>query len=100
MSKLKLKRFSNQYDWGANQASVPDQAAINGEGWYKGEYYDFLFIYQAGDEKNQIRFQNSSYGDDEFEAMCYINDGIAQVFSMEDYEKVGKKEINDDLTMN
>jgi hypothetical protein len=41
---------------------------------YKGQYYDHYFIREDGEK---LRFNNSSYGDDEFNAIVTVVDGIA-----------------------
>lgn len=60
------------------------------DGFMVGTYYDFLFIPDDEEFKNdnryRLRFNSSSFGDDEFKAIVEIKNGIAAIYKYKDYE--------------
>jgi len=93
---IKLRKFSDEkYDYEANQTSFNDKDTP-GEGLVHGEYNDFYFNYKVNGKDYQLRFDSSTYGDDEFDAVVHMNDGIATLWSNKDFERFGKDFINED----
>ena len=87
--KLADKSFSNLYnDLPRNEH---DQISVDEsipEGTTEGFYDDFMFYPSKGDWK--LDFMNSDYGDREMDAVVIVEDGIAEIYAVDDFVK-GKK---------
>lgn len=83
------KSFSNLYnDLPRNEH---DQISVDEsipEGTTEGFYDDFMFYPSKGDWK--LDFMNSDYGDREMDAVVIVEDGIAEIYAVDDFVK-GKK---------
>lgn len=71
----------NEHDQISVDESIP-------EGTTEGFYDDFMFYPSKGDWK--LDFMNSDYGDREMDAVVIVEDGIAEIYAVDDFVK-GKK---------